>query len=199
MANAIGIRWLRIAGLAAGLAIWAGCSGGIHRAGEHQLSLMGNFGTAFRGDNIWPDGRGNADNAGVQLGYTYFVQDRLGLIAAASPYRNYNQRGGDVYAAELQIGLRYFFWEFDLLKVPVGLFAEALGGLQVGERSIPQNGAHVNFTQNTGVGLEARVTPNFSILGGYHLRHLSHGHVFGNEPNPSQNDHHVFLGLAFSW
>ena len=180
------------------LALLSGCAGGLHHRGQHQLSLTGSFGTAIHGDVGWPDGRGNADNAGATLGYAYFATDRLALLADLTPYRNYNQSDGDTFASELQLGLRYYVCEFEVADIPVGLYAEALGGLLYGRRSIPEYGAHGNFTQNTGVGVEVQFTPNVSWISGYNLRHLSHGHLFGDDPNPSQNDHFVYTGLAIS-
>lgn len=177
----------------------AGCTGGMHRQGQHQFSVTGSYAHPIKGDTLWPQGDGQAENAGVTLGYGYFVQDRVALLAAATPYRSYSQGDGDIYAAEIQVGVRYHFWEFEVGSVPVGLYAEALGGLMQSVRSVPEDGAHVNFTQDTGAGIEVQVADNVSWISGYRYRHLSHGHVFAGDPNPGQNDHQVYTGIAINW
>lgn len=175
----------------------AGCHGGLHRQGEHQLSVSGSFGTPIKGDVIWPDGDGRADNAGVTLDYGYYVRDRLSVVAAGTPYRNYKQSDGDVYTGEFQLGLRYHFFDFNVADVPVGLYAEALGGIMAGSKSVPEEGSHANFTQDTGVGVEVQLMDGVQWTTGYRLRHVSNGYIFGSE-NPSQNDHHVYTGIAIT-
>jgi opacity protein-like surface antigen len=196
--NAMGWRWGRC-GACAAIVLLAGCAGGIHHQGEHQFSLTGSFGHPIKGEIGWPDGAGRADNAGVTLGYAHFLRDRLALLAQLTPYRNYNQSDGDVWTAEYQMGLRYYFCDFDVAERPVALFAEALGGIMVGPRSVPEDGAHANFTQDTGVGVEVHLADHVAWITGYRFRHLSHGHVFGDDPNPSQNDHQVYTGIAISF
>lgn len=176
----------------------AGCEGGIHRRGEQQLSLVGTWGHPIKDDVGWPDGEGRAEDAAAVLGYHYFVADRFAVGAAITPYRIYNQSDGDAWTGELQLGVRYFFLDFDVGDVPVGLFAEVWGGMFHGPRSVPESGSHTNFTQDTGAGFEARLTENVSWITGYRLRHLSNWGAFGND-NPSQNDHTVFTGIAISW
>ncbi len=174
-----------------------GCTGGVHRQGEHQLTLTGAYGQPFFTENLWPDAEGDGENASFTIGYTYFAQDRIGLRVAGTPYRNYRQSDGDTYAGEFQVGVRYYFWEFDLLERPVALFAEALGGLTYSERSVPEDeGSHTNFTQDTGLGFEWHLSEDVSWIGGYHLKHLSHGRIWRGGRNPSQNDHFVFTGAA---
>ena len=175
----------------------AGCQGGLHRAGEHQLSVTGSFGTAIKGNVVWPAGDGRADNAGLTIGYGYYLRDRLALVAAGTPWRNHNQRDGDVYSGEFQLGLRYHFLEFDVCDRPVGLYAEIMGGIMAGDASVPEGGSHANFTQDTGVGFEVQLAEGVNWMTGYRLRHLSNGYIFGQE-NPSQNDHHVYTGIAIT-
>ncbi len=192
-------RWLPA--LAAPLltaAMMLGCTGGLHRAGQQQVSLSGSFGHAIKGDVLWPYGLGRADNAGVTLGYHYFTADRWALGVAVTPYRSFNQLGVDSEAAELQLGARYYFAEFDAGGLPVGLFAEMWGGMLTANHPTPPAGSHTNFTQNTGLGFEVQLSEHISWISGYHLRHMSNCYVFG-EDNPSQNDHFVFTGLAFAW
>jgi hypothetical protein len=179
------------------LSACAGCHGGLHRQGEHQMAVTGSFGTPIEGDVIWPDGDGRADNAGVTLGYGYYVRDRLAVIAAGTPYRNYNQSDGDVYTGEFQLGVRYHFVNFCIGDVPVGLYAEAIGGIMAGSASVPEEGSHANFTQDTGVGIEVQLMDGVQWMTGYRLRHLSNGYIFGSE-NPSQNDHHIYTGIAIT-
>lgn len=187
------------ASLAIAASLLVGCSGGIHTAGTHQVGVSGSFGHAIKGEAIWPDGEGRADSAGVTIDYRYFTADRFAIGAAATPYRNYNQSDGDVTTGEFQLSLRYYFWETDALGVPIGFFAEALGGIMTGSASVPQEGSATNFTQDTGLGVEMKLTENISWVTGYHLRHLSNGRIFRSDSNPAQNDHYVFTGIAISW
>jgi len=175
-----------------------GCDGGMHRRGQHQVSLTGSYGRAIKGETIWHDGDGRAENTGVTLGYNYFLRDRGALLVALTPGRVYNQTDRDVYAGEYQMGFRYYFWETDLLDAPLGLFAEILGGVAYGARSIPENGSNLNFTQDTGVGFEWQLADNVSWISGYRFKHLSNGDLF-NDDNPAQNDHHVYTGVAFTF
>jgi hypothetical protein len=175
-----------------------GCAGGNHHKGERRISLLGSYGHPIKGQAIWPDGEGRAENAGLAVGYDHFVADRFSLGAALTPYRIYNQPSGDTYAGEFQIALRYYFAEFELLDAPSGLYLEALGGLMQSARDVPDGGSHTNFTQDSGLGLEVKLADRLSWVTGYRLRHLSNGDAFG-EGNPSQNDHQVYTGLSISW
>jgi hypothetical protein len=174
----------------------AGCHGGLHGKGERRLGIIGSYGEPIKGNAIWPEGDGRAQNAAVTLSYNHYVADRMAVLATATPYRIYNQSDGDIYAGEFQLGLRYHIWETDLGEVPVGLYAEALGGLTCAAKSVPEDGSHLNFTQDTGVGLEVELTDDISWISGYRLKHLSNGRLFGDD-NPSQNDHFLYTGLTF--
>lgn len=176
----------------------AGCGSGIHRRGEHQVTLLGSYDHPIKGQAIWPDGdrRARQRRAGRRLqlfSHRSFLGGR-----GDYPYRNYNQSDGDAAAAELQVALRYHFADFEIVNTPVGLYAELLGGMMQSSASVPEAGSHTNFTQDAGVGMEVRLGEGFSWLTGYRLRHVSNGYIFSDK-NPSQNDHQVYTGLAFSW
>lgn len=173
----------------------AGCQGGLHHKGEHRLQVTGSYGEPIGGNAVWPEGDGTGQNAGVTVEYDYFTADRLALVGAATPYRIYNQDDGDVFAYEIQFGLRYHFLDFEMGEVPVGLFGEALGGVTHGAKTIPETGSHFNFTQDTGIGVEARLTEDVSWIAGYRLKHLSNARMFDDD-NPSQNDNFVYTGLS---
>src|SRR5262245_46150363 len=175
------------------------CTGGLHRAGEQQITLLGSTDHPIKGDvGFWPYGEGRADNAGVALAYNYFATDRFSIGAAITPYRVYNQSDGDVYAGELQIAARYYVADFKLGPAAVGVFGEILGGMMQSAKSVPETGTHTNFTQDTGLGVEIKLTDNVSWISGYRLRHLSNCYAFGPD-NPSQNDHQVYTGIGISW
>lgn len=175
-----------------------GCTGGIHRKGDQQISVVGVYGHPIKGDAIWPGGDGEAENGGVTASYHYYFADRFAFATNLTPYRNYSQTNGDIPTGEFSLGVRYMFAEFDIFSRPIGLFAEANGGLMYAAKSVPPGGANTNFTQETGLGFEYRITDAISCVGGYHLRHVSDGYLFATE-NPSQNDHSVFMGIAFSF
>jgi hypothetical protein len=168
----------------------SGCAGGPHRRGEHQLSLTGFFAHPF--DN---DGRG--DSAAATVGYSYFLRDRLALTGAFTPYRTYNQRGGDAQAAEVQVGLRWYFWESGRQARPVAVFTEGLAGAIYSSRSVPEEGTCANLTAEIGVGCELPLADDVCWVTGCRLRHLSHGHILHGK-NPGQDDQEIYMGVALS-
>ncbi len=176
-----------------------GCSGGLHRQGEQQISLHGSWGAPISGGGIWPPADGKDENWGATVGYGHYLSDRVAFKVDLTPYRQYRVNRGAVHAGELQIGFRYHFAEVPVGETEVGLFAEIYGGLMHSSETYPEGGANTNFTQDTGVGFEVPLADNVSWTSGYRYRHLSHGHVFGGDPNPSQNDNQVYTGLTFSW
>lgn len=169
-----------------------GCQGGLHRKGEHGLQVYGAYGQPF-------DKSGRGETASATVGYNYHFQDRWAFQAQVTPYRNYNLPEGDATAGEWQIGLRWYFVDFDLGKLPVGLYSELLAGMMHASRSVPEDGAHTNFVEDIGLGVELQLAERVSWITGARLRHLSHAHVFGGEPNPGQDDWLVYTGLQFSF
>lgn len=174
------------------------CSGGMHHKGQHQIGVVGSFGHAIKGETPWHDGDGRADNAGVEVDYHYFFEDRFAFGGKIVPYRNYNLSGKDSTTGEFQLSAKYYFFEFNVLEKPVGLFGEIAGGLMQGSLSVPEEGSHTNFTQDTTLGLEWQLSDNVAWQAGYRFRHISNGYIFSNE-NPAQNDHQVFTGIAITW
>jgi hypothetical protein len=175
----------------------AGCDGGLHRQGDWQLAVTGSYGHPIRGQALWPDGDGRADNGAGTVGLNYFARDRLAVLSGLTPCRIYNQSDGNVYAGEIQLGARYYFWEFHIGPVPVGLYGELLGGISYSARSVPEEGSNFNFTQDAGMGFEMILVDGVSLIGGYRLKHLSNADLF-NDANPSQNDNHVYGGIAIA-
>lgn len=173
------------------------CTGGIHRQGNHQISVTSSYDYPITGNVIWPDGEGRAQNVGGTVGYNYFFEDRWAFMAAGTPVRIYATPDQYTYAGELQIGFRYYPWEFTLGQTPVALYAEVLGGMLQASRQLPPGGSHTNFTQDTGVGVEVKLTDEVSWLVGYRLRHLSNGYIFAAD-NPSQNDQQIYTGFAIT-
>lgn len=169
----------------------SGCSGGLHRQGEHQLSLVGSYSEPFD-----PDGRGAA--GGITAGYHYFLQDRLALLVNLTPYRSYCQPDGHATAGEVQLGLRWHFWDCELGELPLGLYAELLAGVMQASRSVPEAGAHTNFVEGAGVGVELRLSEEVFWTTGCRLRHMSHAGILDSGPNPGQDDVLVYTGLAVS-
>ena len=180
------------------LCLVAGCNGGLHHKGEQRFSVIGSYGEPFNESFVWKGGDGSGQEAALTLGYDYFLEDRLALIGTVTPYRIYNQSDGDTYAGEIQLGLRYYIWEFELFSTPGAVYGEMLGGVTYGSRSIPEEGSSFDFTQDTGLGMEMQISDDVSWFTGYRLKHLSNGNFF-NDDNPAQNEHFVYLGVAFSW
>ena len=146
------MRYLALALLVGILVQTVGCSGGLHRKGEQQFTVHGSWGAPISGDGIWPEGDGTSENWGATVGYGYFVNDRLALKVDVTPFRQYQDRRGDVTAGELQIGGRYHFAELPIGDTQLGFFAELYGGLMYSSKPFPEDGASVNFTQDAGVG-----------------------------------------------
>jgi opacity protein-like surface antigen len=171
------------------------CTGGHHAKGDGQWSLVASHGSPTQGRTLWPEAKGDAENIGAAAEYAYFATDRL-AVAGAIGVRRYDQPEGDVTAGEIQLGLRYHAFSFRAGEIPLSVYAELFGGLQSGNRAVPLGGSKTNFTQDTGLGLEAQLSERTSWLLGYRLKHLSNAEIFGDS-NPSQNDHQVYAGLAF--
>lgn len=234
----LGPRFALLASIVTLCALTVGCTGGMHRRGEHQLTLLGSYDHPIKsGVGLWSAADGRSESAGLALGYNHFVADRFSVGAAVSPYRFFNQSEGDTFGGEFQLALRYYFLDFDLSDKPsrerrnraaasqsadrdrvqpalgetssgdttprdmrpnVGFFVELLGGMMHTRRSVPEDGTRTNFTQDTGLGMEVRLTDNVSWISGYRLRHFSNCQVFGKD-NPSQNEHQVYTGIGISW
>lgn len=188
------VRFIAAAAASATLCSAAGCKGGLHRRGEWRAELIASYEEPIRGETLWADADGRAEVAGLTVSADHFLADRTALIIAATPYRIYNQPDGDVYAGEFQLGARYYITEWNK-PLPMALYAEVLGGVTLGRHSIPEDGSAFNFTQDTGVGIEAKLTDNISWVTGYRFKHLSNGNFF-NDDNPSQNDHQVYTGIS---
>lgn len=175
--------------------VWAaGCEGGLHRRGDWRAEVTTSYEESIRGETPWADGEGRSEAAAVTLGGDYFFADRTALLIGLTPYRIYNQSDGDIYAGEFQLGARYYITEWNK-PVPTALYAEVLGGITLGRHSIPEDGSAFNFTQDTGIGVEAKLTDNISWITGYRFKHLSNGNFF-NDDNPSQNDHQIYTGIS---
>lgn len=170
------------------------CSGGLHRDGQWRATVITSYEEPIRGETMWADGLGRAEAAAITVSGDYFLADRTALMIALTPYRIYNQSDGDIYAGEFQLGARYYITEWNK-PLPMALYAELLGGIMLGRHSVPEDGSAFNFTQDTGIGVEAKLTDNISWVTGYRFKHLSNGSFF-NDDNPSQNDHLVYTGIS---
>ena len=173
-----------------------GClSGGLHRRGDQQIVVHANYGKAIVGtSSLGFIGGGTADNAGLTLSYDQFVEDRVAVSSSVS-YRYFDQSDGPVHAAELEVGLRFFFFEFETVAFSFDIY---IGGM-VGTRSVPLNGSHGNFLLGIGPTMEIQLSKKLSVLLGYQFRHLSNAGGFRDPDNPTQNDHRFYAGVAIPW
>ncbi|MHB1194847.1 MAG: acyloxyacyl hydrolase [Longimicrobiales bacterium] len=77
-------------------------------------------------------------------------------------------------------------------RVAVSLGASL--GLMIFERSIPgSNTARANFSGDLGIGIRARITERYDLMGGYQFNHLSNGG--SGEENPGLDSHLLRVGL----
>jgi len=186
-------RVVHVAAIAAVCVLW-GCSGGLHHQGDLRVGVLAAYEEPIRGETPWSDGLGRAQTAAMTVSGDYFLADRTALIVALTPYRIYNQSDGDVYAGEFQLGARYYITQWHK-PVDMALYAEILGGIMLARHSVPEAGSSFNFTQDTGIGVEVKLTDDISWVTGYRFKHLSNGDLF-NDDNPSQNDHQVYTGFS---
>ena len=175
-----------------GMALGFGCSGGLHREGQHQIDVMASYGRPVN------EIKGRAENAAVTVRYERFVRDRTALMAGITPLRVYDRDNDRVYEVEFQVGGRYYPWEFHLGKLPIALFGETSGGVAWANQPNPPAGTEWNLTYELGAGLEFQLSERLFWMVGYRFRHLSNakGQV---QKNPSQDDDQLFTGLSFSW
>lgn len=181
------------------LAATAACQGGRHQRGERHLIGEISVGIPSGGNLLWAGDKADAPNVGAAVAVEGFVRDRVALLGTLYPYRYYDQNDGPAHAQELQFGVRYFPpLEFELGKLPMAVFLDVSVGVIQSSRSIPAGGTHTNITQESGIGLEARLSETSSLLFGYHQRHISNGG--GNAPdNPGFNDHQIFVAFTRRW
>lgn len=176
--------------------VLTGCrGGGLHRRGDRQIAVQANYGKAIVGTSyLGFIGGGAADNAGLTLSYHHFVEDRVAVSGSVS-YRYFDQSDGPVHAAELEVGLRFLFLEFDTIAFSFDIY---VGGM-VGTRSVPGAGSHGNFLFGIGPTMEIQLSKKLSVLLGYQFRHLSNAGGFKDPDNPTQNDHRFYAGVAIPW
>ena len=175
--------------------VLAGCQGGLHRRGDQQIVVQADYGEPMRGNSyLGLTGGGSAANAGLTLGNHYFIEDRVAVVGSVS-YRYFDQSDGPVHAAELEMGLRFFFLEFGTVAFSFDIY---IGGM-VGTRSVPETGSHGNFLAGLGPTAEIQLGKKLSVLLGYQFRHLSNGGGFRDPDNPTQNDNRFYVGVALPW
>ncbi len=181
--------------------VGGGCRSTMHERGESQVILQGVYGDPRIDDPLWWIGNGDAKNYGVNVQYNYFVNPDFALSGIVTPYRVYKLNGADTSSAELQIGLRWFFTEFMVGRQPLSLYLDVQVGRMHAQDPVPRNGSTTNWTQDTGFGLEYALSDSWSLVGGYHLRHVSDGSGSGitQSDNPSQNDDVWFFGVGYRW
>ncbi|MCZ6785966.1 MAG: outer membrane beta-barrel protein [Planctomycetota bacterium] len=183
------------------LCLSGGCRATMHERGESQIILQGAYGNPRGDDPLWWIGNGDAENYGVNVQYNYFVNSDFALSAIVTPYRVYKLNGDDTSSSELQVGLRWFFTEFMVGRQPLSLYLDVQVGRMHSQDPVPRNGTTTNWTQDMGFGLEYALSDSWSLVGGYHLRHVSDGSSRGvtENDNPSQNDDIWFFGVGYRW
>ncbi len=183
------------------LCLSGGCKVTMHERGESQVIAQGVYGSPRGDDPLWWIGNGDAENYGASVQYNYFVNPGFALSGIVTPYRVYKLDGNDVSTWELQLGLRWFFTEFMVGRQPLSLYLDVQVGRMHSQDPIPPFGSTTNWTQDTGLGLEYALSDSWSLVGGYHLRHLSDGSGNGitRNDNPSQNDDLWFFGIGYRW
>jgi hypothetical protein len=82
----------------------AGCHGGLHARGEHQLLADVSYGIPAQG--ILGTDAPDARNVGARVSGGTFIEDRI-LIFVAGSYRRYDVDPGTAEAWEIQFGPRY--------------------------------------------------------------------------------------------
>jgi opacity protein-like surface antigen len=182
------------------LCLTGGCRVTMHERGQSQLIAQGSYGSPRTDDPLWWIGNGEADSVGASVQYNYFVNPDFALSGIVTPYRAF-KNGSTIQSQELQIGLRWFFTQFMLGKQPVSLYLDVQIGRMRSEHPVPPQGSETNWTQDTGVGLEYALNDSWSLVGGYHLRHISNGSGNGvtENDNPSQNEDLWFFGIGYRW
>jgi opacity protein-like surface antigen len=176
------------------LLLCAACAGGRHHRGDRAWAATAHWGLPITRDVLDLRGNGRANNAGATVEGHWFVRDRLALLATVTPLHVYDQSDGTAFAAGFAVGPRLHVWE----RGRFGLFGDVLGGIQLSTRSIPEEGTHYNWSLALGPGCEYELRDSLWLQLGYRFRHISNGR--GRvASNPSQNDHFIWVGLAWSF
>ena len=170
------------------------CHGGLHRQGDRQIVFTGDLNEPIDGRSLGFDGNGDARNLGANAGVQWYAADRI-AFGVRTGLRYYDQSGGGAGAWEVEGTLRH--WFFELGKVSCGF--EMTGGGSLATRNVPPGGTALNWIWGFGVVFDYPLSEKSDLLFGYHWRHLSNGRGGDAPDNPTQNDHRLFVGVAFDW
>jgi hypothetical protein len=161
--------------------------------GDRQALLVGNYGEPHTGKSLFGYvGEGEARNGGLAAEYQHFITDRwaMGLRLGG---RYFDQSGNSVFATELEATARHYLFELG----PLGVGLEATGGGIYASTDVPSGGKNNNWIYGMGPTFELPLCETVDLLFGYQWRHLSNGDK--RSVNPTQNDHRVWIGLAFDF
>jgi hypothetical protein len=162
--------------------------------GDRLAVVHAQYGIPILQRAIFWDGNSEVDNFGVGLSNYWFLSDCFAFRTTlnATWFRN---EGNDRIAGEIEVGGRWYAYDFDTWTV----FWDITAGYQHGNNTVPPGGTEWNYTFSFGPGVDVPLDEHSAILGGVTFHHFSNALGRENDRNPSQNDARVWLGYGWTW
>ena len=159
----------------------------------------GTWDLAFNGAYHETERKGDETVASATVSAGYYFADRLSVRGELVGYALDNKPGPSLADADdaiglgVNAGLRYQFIEYRRLT----LFAEVYTGVLYSHRDFPEDGTHLNFTLQGGLGATFRLRDNVHLVGGVRHLHISNARLRGEDENPSFDGPGASVGLLF--
>jgi opacity protein-like surface antigen len=125
----------------------------------------------------------------------YYVRNNLALSVSTAGYYFDQPTGEDTGGADLGIGGRWHFANFDRLT----LYGDCRGAGFYADHNVPPTATHFNFTLRIGPGATFRIAENVHVMAGARYFHLSNADIRGVERNPGLDGIEYYGGAIFTW
>ncbi|CAA9419950.1 MAG: hypothetical protein AVDCRST_MAG64-2815 [uncultured Phycisphaerae bacterium] len=174
-------------------------AGGDATARPASMFPKGTWDLALHGAYHQTEREGDETIATATLSAGYYFGDRFSVRGELVGYALDNQPGpspadaDDAVGLGVNAGLRYQFIEYQRLT----LFAEVYTGVLYSHRDFPEDGTHLNFTLQGGLGATFRLADDVHLFGGVRHLHISNARLRGEDENPSFDGPGAYVGLLF--
>ena len=159
----------------------------------------GTWDLAFHGTYHETERKGAETIATATVSGGYYFAERLSVRGELVGYDLDNKAGpsledpDDAIGIGANLGLRYQFIEYRRLT----LFAEIYTGVLYSDRDFPEDGSHLNFNLQGGVGATFRLGDDVHLVGGVRHLHISNARLRGEDENPSFDGPGAYVGVLF--
>jgi hypothetical protein len=159
----------------------------------------GTWDLALHGAYHETERKGDETVASATVSAGYYFADRLSVRGELVGYGLDNKPGPSLADADdalgigVNAGLRYQFIEYRRLT----LFVEGYTGVLYSDHDFPEDGTHLNFTLQGGLGATFRLADDVHLFGGVRHLHISNARLRGEDENPSFDGPGAYVGLLF--